>query len=150
MAAEDPGRQIDERLQGLEDLEEIRWLFADYKRTLDGKDFAAYAELFASDGEFVAGELRAKGRAQIQALVEGMLGNLLSAESGGDFHVVANPSLRVEGDRASAELVWLYVVRGEGDAPVLAKYGHYEDELVRERGRWRFLRREAPTDIPAV
>jgi uncharacterized protein (TIGR02246 family) len=146
----DSAETIEERLQRLEDLEEIRRLFDDYKRTLDGKDFAAYAELFSSQGEFVAGELRAKGRAEIQALVEGMLGNLLTAERGGDFHVMANPSLTVDGDSASAELVWLYVVRGEGDRPLLAKYGHYEDELVREEGRWRFLRRAAPTDIPAV
>jgi uncharacterized protein (TIGR02246 family) len=146
----DSAETTEERLQRLEDLEEIRRLFADYKRTLDGKDFAAYAELFAGGGEFVAGELRAKGRAEIQALVEGMLGNLLTAERGDDFHVVANPSLTVDGDRARSELVWLYIVRGEGDSPVLAKYGHYEDELVREDGRWRFLRRQAPTDIPAV
>jgi hypothetical protein len=27
------------------------------------------------------------------------------------------------------------------------KLGHYDDQLVREDGRWRFLGREAPTDI---
>jgi uncharacterized protein (TIGR02246 family) len=138
------------RLQRLEDLEEIRELFIEYKRVLDGKDFAAYASLFATDGEFIAGEMHAKGRAEIQALVEGMLGNLLTDERGNDFHLVINPSVRIDGDRATAEVTWAYVVRGEDDQPVLAKLGHYDDVLTREDGRWRFLRRCAPTDIPAV
>ncbi|HUZ20445.1 MAG TPA: nuclear transport factor 2 family protein [Acidimicrobiales bacterium] len=138
------------RLQRLEDLEEIRQLFIEYKRALDGKDFAAYASLFATDGEFVAGELHAKGRAEIQAMVEGMLGNLLGDERGNDFHLVINPSVRLDGDRATAEVTWAYVVRGGGDQPVLSKLGHYDDELIREDGRWRFLRRSAPTDIPAI
>ena len=30
---------------------------------------------------------------------------------------------------------------------LMAKLGHYNDTLVREAGRWRFLRREAPADI---
>ena len=50
-------------------------------------------------------------------------------------------------DRARAELTWLYVVKGRDGGPALAKLGHYEDELVREAGNWRFLRRAAPTDI---
>ena len=138
------------RLQRLEDLEEIRELFIEYKRVLDGKDFAAYASLFATDGEFIAGEMHAKGRAEIQALVEGMLGNLLTDERGNDFHLVINPSVRIDGDRATAEVTSAYVVRGEDDQPVLAKLGHYDDVLTREDGRWRFLRCCAPTDIPAV
>jgi SnoaL-like domain len=41
------------------------------------------------------------------------------------------------------------VVKGDDGEPVLAKLGHYDDELVREDGSWRFLRRAAPMDIPA-
>jgi hypothetical protein len=38
------------------------------------------------------------------------------------------------------------VVKGGDGLPALCKLGHY-DQLIREAGRWRFLRREAPTDI---
>jgi uncharacterized protein (TIGR02246 family) len=146
-----PAEDIEARLRRLEDIEQIRQLFIDYARALDGKDFAGYAELFARDGEFIAGPMRAKGRAEIQALVEGMLGGLLGAEHGEDFHVVANPMIELESDdRARAELTWLYVVRGEDGRPVLSKIGHYDDVLIREEGRWRFLSRAAPTDIPAM
>jgi hypothetical protein len=27
--------------------------------------------------------------------------------------------------------------------------GHYDDRFIRENGAWKFLRREAPADIPA-
>ena len=39
------------------------------------------------------------------------------------------------------------MVKGENGGPKLAKLGHYNDILIREAGRWRFLRREAPADI---
>jgi uncharacterized protein (TIGR02246 family) len=143
----------DTRLRRLEDRHQIHQLFTDYARVLDRKDFSGYAALFAADGEFVAGPQQAKGRAAIQALVEAMLGNLLGSQVGEDFHVVVNPQVELDADdpdRARAQSTWLYVVKGDDGGPVLSKLGHYDDELVREAGRWRFLRREAPMDIPAM
>ena len=142
------------RLRRLEDLEQIRQLFVEYKMVLDKQDFAAYGALFAADGEFIAtpeqGLQQAKGPAAIQALVEAMPGSLLGSEPGADFHVVVNPLIELDAadpDRARAQVTWLYVVKGEDGAPALCKLGHYDDQLIREAGRWRFLRREAPTDI---
>ena len=69
------------------------------------------------------------------------------------YSELVNPQVELDpddGDRARAHVTWLYVVKGEDGAPALAKLGHYDDELVREAGRWRFQRREAPTDIPAT
>jgi uncharacterized protein (TIGR02246 family) len=141
------------RLRRLEDLEEIRQLFMDYKTVLDQKDFGAYASLFAEDGEFVAIAGGAHGRAAIEAMVAAMPGtDLLGAKVGDDFHLVLNPQIQldtVDADRARAESTWAYVVKGDDGEPVLCKLGHYDDELVREDGKWRFLRREAPMDIPA-
>ena len=141
------------RLQRLEDLELIHQLFMDYKRVLDGKDFGAYAALFAEDGEFVAIDGGARGRAAIEAMVAAMPGtDLLGANVGDDFHLVLNPQIQLDADdpdRARAQSTWAYVVKGVAGEPVLGKLGHYEDEVVREGGRWRFLRREAPMDIPA-
>jgi ketosteroid isomerase-like protein len=138
------------RLRRLEDLEQIRRLFTEYKVALDQQDFAAYADLFAEDGEFAAGPGVAKGRAAIRAMVGAMPGSLLGAAPGADYHVMVNPLIELDPadpDRARAELTWLYVVKGNDGGPELAKLGHYDDTLVREGGRWRFLRREAPADI---
>jgi SnoaL-like domain len=141
------------RLRRLEDLEQIHQLFMDYKRVLDGKDFGAYAALFAEDGEFVAIDGGARGRAAIEAMVAAMPGtDLLGANVGDDFHLVLNPQIQLDADnpdRARAQSTWAYVVKGDAGEPVLAKLGHYEDEVVREGGTWRFLRRAAPMDIPA-
>ena len=139
------------RLRRLEDLEQIRRLFVEYKIVLDRQDFAAYADLFAEDGEFVAGPGVAKGRAAIREMVEAMPSSgLLARAPGDDYHVIVNPLIELDPDdpdRAHAELTWLYVVKGPDGAPKLAKLGHYNDTLTREAGRWRFLRREAPADI---
>ena len=148
------GSDAEVRLRRLEDLEQIRQLFVEYSRVLDKQDFAAYGALFAADGEFIAtpqeGLQQARGPAAIQALVEAMPGSLLGSAPGDDFHVVINPLIELDAgdpDRARAEVTWLYVVKGEDGLPSPAKLGHYDDQLVREDGRWRFLRREAPTDI---
>ena len=147
MAADD---SVEARLGRLEDREAIRRRFLDYRRNLDQKDFRAYAELFARDGEFIAGTMRAKGPDAIFELVDGMLGTLLTERGGDDVHLVANDTIELDGDRATAEVTWVYILRGEGDVPVIAKLGHYNDVLTREDGRWKFLRREAPTDSPAL
>jgi hypothetical protein len=139
------------RLRRLEDLEQIRRLFTEYKILLDRQDFAAYADLFAEDGEFGAGPDAVRGRAAIREMVEAMPGSgVLARAPGDDCHVLVNPLIELDPDdpdHARAELTWLYVVKGPDGAPKLAKLGHYNDTLVREAGRWRFLRREAPADI---
>jgi uncharacterized protein (TIGR02246 family) len=141
---------LEARLRRLEDLEQIRALLMEYRRALDEKDFRAYAALFARDGVFSAGTMRATGPEEILALVEGMLGTLLTEHGGDDFHLVANVAIELDGDRATSTSTWAYVLRGEDDTPVLAKLGRYEDELVREDGRWRFKHRRAPVDVPAA
>jgi uncharacterized protein (TIGR02246 family) len=138
------------RVQRLEDREAIQRLFMNYRHCLDTKDFSGYAALFADDGEFVAQDLRAQGRAGIEELVDGMRGSLLTDTIGDDLHVVVNPEISVDGDHATARSTWLYVVRDPDGGPSLCKVGHYDDELVRVDGAWRFARRAAPMDMTAV
>jgi uncharacterized protein (TIGR02246 family) len=143
---------IEARVARLEDLEAIRRLLLDYRRHLDGKDFRAYSELFAGEGEFIAGpggEIRAKGPQAIFELVDGMRGTLLTDGGGDDLHVAVNEVIELDGDRATVTSTWVYLIRGEGDVPEVSKIGHYDDVVVREDGRWKFLRRSAPMDIPA-
>jgi len=138
------------RVQRLEDREAIHALFMRYRQCLDEKDFGGYAALFAEEGEFVAAVGTAKGRAGIQEFVDGMRGSLLTSVAGDDLHIVVNPEIAIDGDRATARSTWIYLVRGAADEPMLSKVGHYEDELVREEGEWRFARRFAPMDMPGT
>jgi uncharacterized protein (TIGR02246 family) len=141
--------ELEARIQRVEDRDAIQALFMRYRQCLDEKDFSGYAGLFSRDGEFVAAVGSAKGQAGIQEFVDGMRGSLLTAVAGDDLHIVVNPEISVEGDTARARSTWIYLVRGEGGEPTLAKVGHYEDELIREDGEWRFARRFAPMDMPS-
>ena len=149
----DDSDSLEARVRRLEDIDAIRRLLQDYRTCLDGKDFRGYADLFAADGEFIAGpggEIHAKGRDAIFELVDGMRGSLLTDALGDDCHAAVNDRIDVDGDGATATSTWVYLVRGEGDVPEVSKVGRYNDVLTREDGRWKFLRREAPCDIPRV
>jgi hypothetical protein len=142
---------LEARVQRLEDMAEIRALFLEYGRCLDGKEFAALSRLWSADGEIVnsQGPASAKGPAAIEALMNSMLGTDLAVEAGGEFHVFANPTIEVglDADRATGRVMWLYFTADEQGWPQLGQMGHYEDTLVRENGRWRFESRDWPRDV---
>jgi hypothetical protein len=62
---------------------------------------------------------------------------------------MTNDQIKLDGDRASATTKWIYITPGQTNTPTLVFLGHYEDQFIRENGEWKFLRREAPADIPA-
>jgi uncharacterized protein (TIGR02246 family) len=135
------------RLRRLEDLEEIRQLFTDYGRHLDAGDVQAYGELFADDGEVLLGPIgRAKGRA---AIVE-LMTKVRERARTPSFHLITNPVIHLDGDRATAEVLWT-VIRPDADGKLeVAMFGRHQDDLVRERGRWRFQKRRGRVDVPAA
>jgi uncharacterized protein (TIGR02246 family) len=142
---------LQRRLARLEAREEIHALLMAYRRALDEKDFHGYAALFGSDGVFTAGDFVATGGDEILAMLESMVPEFLAPEGGDDLHLVCNVDIDVhDDDTATARSTWVYLVRGDGDVPEVSKLGHYEDELVREDGRWRFARRHAPSVVPAA
>jgi uncharacterized protein (TIGR02246 family) len=135
------------RLRRLEDLEEIRQLFVDYGRHLDAGDVEAYAELFADEGEILLGPIgRAKGRAAIVELMTKVKERAQTAS----FHLVTNPIVRLDGDRASGEVLWTVIKPDAAGKLEVAMFGRHYDELVRERGRWRISKRRGRIDVPAA
>lgn len=143
----DDQASLAQRLRRLEDLDEIRQLFVDYGRHLDAGDVEAYAELFADDGEILLGPIgRAKGR---PAIVE-LMTKVRERARTPSFHLVTNPVIRLDGDRATAEVLWT-VIRPDAEGKLeVAMFGRHLDELVRERGRWRFAKRRGKIDVPAA
>lgn len=138
------------RVQVLEDREEIRALIIAYGRTHDARDYIAFSELFAKEtGEWVGGFGSAKGSQAIFELMDKLIGHNPQPGGSGTYHVLSNEQIDVEGDLASAVTKWIYVTRNDEGNPGWVFLGHYDDNFIRENGRWRFLRREAFTDIPA-
>lgn len=61
-------------------------------------------------------------------------------------HVLLQPAIRIDGDRAHVESGFERVDESP-HGPVLRSFGRYRDELIRcEDGRWRFVRREAEVE----
>ena len=141
---------IEARLQQLEDREDIRALILAYGRALDGRDFHAFAGLFAEDaGEWVGGLGSAKGRDAIFELMDSTIGHNPQSSSQSNFHVFSNEQIVIDGDTAGAVTKWIFVVQDQTEnSPQWLYLGHYNDTYIREEGDWRFLRREAFTDIP--
>lgn len=133
------------RLQRLEDLQAIQELFNEYASYLDRGQFDRYAALFCHDGEVKLGPLgRAKGRENIAALMT----ENLAASVGESYHIISNPLIKLDGDRATAEVMWTVILRSEKDRPVIGMIGQHKDELRREQGQWRFQTRAGFVDIP--
>jgi len=135
-----------------EDRAAIHGLLVDYGRTLDARDFDGFAALFAKDGVYVAGGSGASplsgteaGEAMRRVFAENALG---FAEP--NYHLFFNETVAFTGpDRARASSQSLYMVPGEGGAPRAAMMAQYDDELVREGGRWKFARRVVRGLLPA-
>ena len=138
---------VAERLQHLEDKEEIRLVLTNYGRYLDARDFAAYSRLFAKDGEWVGGFGTVKGPAEIQAFMEKQISG---PNKGNTYHILSNFEIELHGNTATAWSRWAYITPGADGKPVIAQGGRYDDTLIRENGAWKFQRRVASNDIPSA
>lgn len=138
---------VEERLQRLEDIEAIRSLLIDYGRALDKRDFQAYGELFAQNGVWKGGMGSATGPEAIGKMVEAGFGRMKPEQYTDSNHVMTSMDIDLDGDTATAWSRWLWVVVGDDNKPRVERAGHYEDKLVRENGQWKFLHRQAFTEI---
>jgi uncharacterized protein (TIGR02246 family) len=141
--------ELRSRISGLEDREEIRRLIQEYRRTLDERDLHSFSLLFAENGTWTGGLGEATGPEAIRRMLEATLNENPPAPGRTLFHLNTDPAITLEGERATAFTFWVHVRRTEGDAPDIPTLGYYNDLLIKEHGRWRFLRREAHRSIPA-
>ncbi len=130
------------RLRQLEDEAAIGRLLLEYGRTLDARDFAAYAALFAPQGAWKGAMGTFTGPRQIQSEMERIFAGATDIPRGSNFHVMSNFIIDVQGDRATAKSMFVFY-RMEGSKPVAEVAGRYEDVLVRIDGAWKFLERNA-------
>ncbi len=148
-APAEKGEAAETRLQRLEDREAIRQLLMDYGRFLDQRDFVAFSQLFAEkEGEWIGGLGKAKGSRAILKLMEDTIGKDTKKVGAPNCHLFGNEIINVHGDKAQATTKWMFVVQGDAGRPQPFYLGHYDDSLVREDGRWKFLRRVVYGDIP--
>ena len=139
---------LEQRLQRVEDELAIRRVLVDYSAAQDARDYSRYAGLFASNGEWVNGKTVYKGREAIHKMLVDLYGEppagFINSES---YHISSNPQVDVDGDHARARSRHLLIMRGPGGEPTPMLAGVYEDELIREAGQWKILRR---VDTPVM
>src|SRR5579871_1457505 len=70
----------------LADKEDIRTVLVNYGRTLDAHDFAAYAHLFAKEGEWIGGFGTVKGPDAIEAFMNKNIG--APGKPNGTYHLL--------------------------------------------------------------
>ena len=135
-------RKHDDRLQRLEDIEEIRRLKAAYCAACDDDhNGEAVAALFVEDGPWQqAGKLGSAGR-EPKSGRSSIAEFMFSLRSAGfirhSAHMVTNPVIDVAGDEAKGSWRFL-MVYSHTDGSFVRIIGHYEDEYVRREGKWYF------------
>jgi hypothetical protein len=139
------------RVEALEAQEAIRQLWADYGRTLDARDFAAFSTLWAREATYggTPAAPGAKGPAAIGAFLEKAIGTNYPNSKGRNFHLYFNESIEVRGDEGTGVSKGGFVMaNAENNKADFLLLATYRDQFVREDGRWKFKRREIIGDIP--
>src|SRR6185312_16196954 len=137
------------RVQELEDHIAIERLLMQYGVALDGRDFAAYSQLFAREGTWSGSIGTFKGPAAIKEAMEKAFATPDAPGPGGTFHLLTNPIIQVHGDHATALSKWTFC-RTAGATPTIALAGSYADTFVREEGVWKFSSRMASSVTTAA
>ena len=123
----------------LEAKDAIRELMAAYAQALDACRFADVAACFASDGEWTTDYGAARGPAEIEAFIRGIVP--VKGEGPQRKHYITNIIIKVDGETASAVSDYLIVREAEGGLiPVMG--GTYRDKFVKTPAGWRFSRKE--------
>ncbi len=133
----DPSGDLEARVRALEDIEAIKKLKARYWRCVDRKLWDEMAEVFAEDAAADYGpDRKPKGRQAIVQFLKGSLG----ADTVITNHIGQRPEIELTGDNTARGTWWLsdYIVM----QPNVRRrgYAYYEDEYVKQGGRWRVSR----------
>ena len=129
------------RLRVPSEEEAIRRALVEYATLLDTGAWDDWADLYAEDGVHAvpAASFEVRRRANIR---KWMAATYPWANTG--RHMVANPLITVDGDRATAVSEVMFLLRGE-NGPEIGLVGEYRD-VLRKTDRWRFERRESQLD----
>ncbi len=136
---------LEQRLQPLEDAENIRNLIAHYGPLADAGEADAVAQLWTVDGVYSVGRFaEACGQEAIAALITGGVHQQYMAA--GVAHILGPLALRIDGDSAEARGHSLVVLHGAGGAYSIIRASANLWQLARSDaagfGGWRVTRRD--------
>ena len=126
-------KQLEKRVQAIEDIEAIKRMHQEYMSCLDNIQFAKALDFFTDDAEV---EVRfsgvMKGRENYSKIY---LGTLAQRKERHDGHLVAQPDITVHGDTAKGH----WIVYMLFSMPTIQwVQGRHDCEYVKENGTWKF------------
>ena len=126
--------QIEDRLQAIEDREQIRELTARYCHAIAAADVAGIVELFCEDGSFCIDDRVIKGTAALEEFYSSVLSTppIPFIQN----HVIDELHATQARARSSAE------IRMSQDGESITAAGWYDDSFQRIDGQWKFHERK--------
>jgi hypothetical protein len=148
---------VEQRLQALEDEQEIRQLYARYMHYLDHRDMVKYSETFTPDGIVIADQGKWEGRAAMQRMFDPRPGLGPDGQPRKPIeemtHMVTDIVLHIDGNTARGwgkYFAFFRATPGVRDRAVVSGIGGYNDWLVKVDGHWLFKKREILKEDPAI
>jgi hypothetical protein len=100
-------------------------------------------QYYAEDGEMVLGATSFKGIDAIKGAYSAVPADAPQRKSFALNILIGNPLIKVDGDTATARLVFTeYIVDKEGDAPRILTMGREFDWFVKRDGKWLIKKRQ--------
>jgi len=128
MASESLGK----RLQRLEDIEAIKQMHLEYTYALMAMQYDKMLECYAEDSTLELGPgTAAKGKKEINGIFQNVLAKHSTLKDG---HIIAQPVITVEGDRARGHwLLFIFPAEPKGEWV----QGREETEYIKVGGQWK-------------
>ena len=123
---------LDQRMQAIEDRDEIRELTARYCHSIAKAEAATIVDLFCDDGIFEMGERLVRGRSELEAFYA-------TVSDSPPIPFIHNHVIDLDGDQATGLCYVEIRLVQAGEAYTAA--GWYNDRYRREADRWRFAHR---------
>ena len=117
----------------------IRELLATYCFHLDNYRFAEMAALFTEDGTWDTAFGKGTGRAGIVAQAESI--GTPGAVRPKRVHLTTNIVISLDGDSATVVSNWS-VIQNSANGPKIGSAGAYQDQVVKQDGKWLFRYRK--------
>jgi ketosteroid isomerase-like protein len=126
-------------------------LLSRYYANFGAESSLGFNDYYTDDAVFDVNGHVAHGKDEIQGIYKGLSGESPAAR--GTFHMLmTNPVITVNGDTATATLLWTGVLNTQIDAPPeFVEQGREYDRLVKKDGKWLINKRVVIADsgLPA-
>ena len=126
---------LEERIQNIEDKDEIRELTAKYCYAVVAQDSEALINMFTEDGVFdMSPQMHFEGREQLAKLYSTQIGEV------GPKPFIQSHVIKIDGDNATGNCAVEIRLVDKGEA--VTACGHYNDTYRRVNGEWKFAHRD--------